>query len=302
VEEGDKHGVHLARAAHDADACSGEYRLKSAARLLVLLSALSLFTAGTAAAQQTAERYQPTEGQSGKDVVWVPSPDALVERMLDMAQVTPQDFVIDLGSGDGRNVIAAAKRGVPALGVEYNEKLVWLAIERAMEAGVADKARFVQGDMYEADISQASVLILFLLTENLDKLAPKFLDLKPGTRIALNYFTVSGWMPDKTENIQNCTAWCTAHLYIVPAKVEGDWQMDGGTLSLKQHFQVVRGELKRGGTTVYLEDGLMSGDRISFTAGKTRYEGRVAGGRMSGERNGPESGQWTASRMQPASR
>lgn len=269
-------------------------------RLYALLFAFCLFAAGTAAAQQAPERYQPTEGQAGKDVVWVPSPDALVERMLDMAQVTPQDFVMDLGSGDGRNVIAAARRGVRALGVEYNEKLVELSRERAAEAGVADRARFVQGDMYEVDISGASVLVLFLLNENLDRLSPKLLDMKPGSRIALNYFTVSGWMPDQSEHISACSTWCTAHLYIVPAKVAGDWQMDGGTLSLQQQFQTVRGTLTRGNVVLPIEQAQLRGDRISFVAGKTRYDGRVEGTRMSGERNGPESGSWTATWTRPS--
>src|SRR5690606_36409806 len=121
------------------------------------------------------------------------------ERMLDMARVTPQDFVMDLGSGDGRNIIAAAKRGARALGVEHNEKMVELARQRAAEAGVSERAQFVQGDMYAADISEASVLALFLLPENLDKLVDKFLALKPGSRIVMNYFTVSGWTPDRTD-------------------------------------------------------------------------------------------------------
>jgi SAM-dependent methyltransferase len=276
-----------------------EFRLLTTP-LYALLFAICIFAAGTSTAQQATQRYEPTEGQPGKDVVWVPTPDALVERMLDMARVTPEDFVIDLGSGDGRNVIAAAKRGVNALGVEYNERLVELARERAVQVGVADKARFVQGDMYEADISQASVLALFLLTENLDRLAPKFLDLKPGSRIVLNYFTVSGWTPDHSEHISECSTWCTAHLYIVPARVEGDWQIDGGTLTLRQQFQTVRGTLTRGGVTLTIDDGQLRGDRISFTVGKTQYEGRVEGVRMSGERRGPDDGQWTATWTPPA--
>src|SRR4029453_8755291 len=120
------------------------------------------------------DEFVPQPGQPGKDVVWVPTPPELVERMMDLAAVTPQDFVIDLGSGDGRNVIAAAKRGARALGVEYNPNMVALSRRIAAKEGVAEKAAFVQGDMYEADISQATVLALFLLTENLNKLAPKF--------------------------------------------------------------------------------------------------------------------------------
>ena len=170
-----------------------------------------------ASAQTTT--FEPTPGQAGKDVVWVPTPAELVEKMLDMAQVTPQDIVIDLGSGDGRNVIAAAKRGARAIGFEYNPEMVALSRRLAKEAGVADSATFIEGDMFEADISKATVLALFLLPSNLDKLAPKFLALKPGTRIVNNTFNVTGWEADATEKVEgSCTSWCTAMLNIVPAQ------------------------------------------------------------------------------------
>ena len=159
------------------------------------------------------------EGDPGKDVVWIASPRDMVEKMLDLARVTPQDYVIDLGSGDGRNVIAAAKRGARALGVEFNPDMVALAQKLAADAGVSDKATFVQGDMYEADISSASVLALFLLPRNLEQLKAKMLAMKPGSRIVLNTFAIPDWKPDVTEKITgDCTAWCTALLYYVPAK------------------------------------------------------------------------------------
>ncbi len=184
--------------------------------ITALLFATTLLASGPAAAQDT-KPYEPIPGQPGKDVVWVPTPDALVETMLDMAKVTPADFVIDLGSGDGRNVIAAAKRGVPALGIEYNEKMVALARARAEEAGVATLAKFEQGDMYAADISKATVLALFLLPDNLRRLEPKFRALRPGTRIVVNSFGVPDWKPEVTETLtENCTSWCTAMLYRVP--------------------------------------------------------------------------------------
>lgn len=248
-----------------------------------------------AASQDAAKPYEPVPGQRGKDVVWVPTPDALVEKMLDMAKVTPADFVIDLGSGDGRTVIAAAKRGARALGVEYNDKMVEVARARAAEAGVSERATFVQGDMYAADISKASVLALFLLAENLDKLEQKFLDLKPGTRIVLNYFTVSGWGPDRTERIEKCDVWCTAHLYIVPAKVQGVWQFGDATLTLRQDFQRLRGRLASGGKTNDLTHGRMEADRIFFTVNDTQYEGRVEGTAMSGvsgPKREPFSARW----------
>lgn len=266
------------------------------ARPIALLCALCVFMAAPVApAAQEAKPYEPLYGQPGKDVVWVPTPDALVEKMLDMAEVTQQDFVIDLGSGDGRTVIAAAKRGVRALGIEYEKEMVELARRRAAEAGVGDRAAFEQGDMFEADISGATVLALFLMPENLDRLVPKFLDMAPGSRIVLNYYTVSGWNPDRTERIANCNVWCIAHLYVVPARVEGTWKIGEETLVLRQIFQTVRGTLTRGGVTLEIADGRLRGDRISFSAGGTRYEGRVDGDRIAGEADAPGKS-WTADR------
>ena len=163
------------------------YSLRPSSRSRCCLTVLSL----PARLRRTAT-YEPTPGQAGKDVVWVPTPQELVEKMLDMAKVTPQDIVIDLGSGDGRNVIAAAKRGARAFGFEFNPEMVALSRRKAQEAGVADRATFIEGDMYEADISKATVLALFLLPSNLDKLAPKFLALRPGTRMVNNTFQVTG--------------------------------------------------------------------------------------------------------------
>src|SRR5687767_1322662 len=183
----------------------------------------------------TVAHAQPYVGQPGKDVVWVPTPAILVEKMLDMAKVTPQDYVMDLGSGDGRNIIAAAKRGATAVGVEYNADMVELSRREATAQGVADKAKFIQGDMYEADISKATVLALFLLPHNLNKLTPKFLDLPPGTRIVGNTFAPEGWAADETETVSGeCSSWCTSLLWIVPAKVDGTWKTADGQLVLKQ--------------------------------------------------------------------
>src|SRR5687768_6480000 len=184
----------------------------------------------------------PYVGQPGKDVVWVPTPPVLVEKMLDLAKVTPQDYVMDLGSGDGRNIIAAAKRGARALGVEFNPNMVELSSRAAEAEGVGDKAKFVQGDMFQADISEATVLALFLLPDNLNKLLPKFLELKPGTRIVANHFGISGWDADETVRTDGeCQSWCTALLYIVPAKVGGTWRLPHGELTLEQKFQMVSG-------------------------------------------------------------
>jgi precorrin-6B methylase 2 len=234
--------------------------------------------------------------QSGKDAPWVPTSPELVQKMLDLAEVTPRDFVMDLGSGDGRNVIAAARRGADALGVEYDPELVELSRRLAKEAGVADKATFVQGDMYKADVSKATVLALFLVPENLDKLQNKLLAMTPGTRIVLNTFSVTDWDPDASETIgAPCTTWCTANLLIVPAQVAGTWETGDADLNLKQYYQIVRGTL---GTQTVI--GRLRGDQITLTAGATEYKGRVAGKRMEGIATTAGTARpWTAERSIP---
>jgi SAM-dependent methyltransferase len=256
------------------------------------------------AAQQSAgtqKPFEPTVGQPGKDVVWVPTSPALVEKMLDLAKVTSSDYVMDLGSGDGRNVIAAAKRGARGTGVEYNPDMVELSRRLAKEAGVADKATFVQGDMYEADIAKASVLALFLLPTNLDKLKDKFLALKPGSRIVLNTFLVTGWEPDVSERLEEgCETWCTAALYIVPAPVAGTWKFDGGQLNLTQEFQVVSGGASNsGGVSTAISEGRMKGDEITLSVAGAVYKGKVNGDSITGTvqpRGGGASRPWNATR------
>ncbi len=258
-----------------------------------------LTNVGAPLAQVPADKpFEPVSGQAGKDVVWVPTPPVLVEKMLDMAGVTSADFVVDLGSGDGRNVIAAARRGARALGVEYNPEMVAYAQREAEKAGVAGKALFVQGDMYEADISQATVLALFLLPENLDRLVPKFLDLKPGTRIVLNTFGVSGWDADRVERAgEECGAWCDALLYVVPAKVAGRWRLGDGELVLEQTFQVFAGAFESAGLTRPLANPTLQGDRIRFILEGVEYSGMVTGNTMQGRRDGAAGGAWRATRI-----
>jgi SAM-dependent methyltransferase len=231
-------------------------------------------------------------------VVWVPTPYVLVEKMLDMARVTPQDFVMDLGSGDGRNIIAAAKRGARGLGVEYNPDMVALSRRMAEKAGVAKLAQFVQGDMYEADISKATVLALFLLPENLSRLTPKFLGMTPGSRIVANGFQIPGWEAEDTQRTDgDCGNWCTAYLYIVPAKVAGTWRLPQGVLELQQDFQMITGALTTKGNRTPIEQGRLYGEEISFTAAGTQYTGRVKGDAMSGTVKGNGAGRWSASRV-----
>jgi len=244
------------------------------------------------------EPFQPYEGQSGKDVVWVPTPPALVEKMLDMVRVTPKDFVMDLGSGDGRNIIAAAKRGVRGLGVEYDPDMVALSERKAEEAGVADKAKFVRGDMYEADLSQATALVLFLLPVNLEKLAPRFLELPAGTRIINNGYKIPGWEEVETGHINGtCITWCTAYLYLVPAKVGGKWSLPAGEVRFEQKFQELTGTLTHTDGRAIPLQGSVVGDRIRFSVGLDSYEGRVRGKQMSGNATGARSGYWKAARL-----
>lgn len=265
-------------------------------RLAGRVALIALVAAAGASAQDRQGTFVPEVGQAGKDVVWVPSPPEMVEKMMDLAKVTPQDFVMDLGSGDGRNVIAAAKRGARALGVEYNNDMVELSKRLAREQGVADKAQFVQGDMYVADISKASVLALFLLPSNLLQLRSKFLDLRPGSRIVSNTFSIQDWTADETVTLDNCSSWCTAMLYIVPAKVTGTWRVQQGELALKQEYQMVTGTLTANGQTTPVT-GRLRGSEITLTLNGQEVTGKVNGNSIEGTlRNGSAQSSWRATR------
>lgn len=256
------------------------------------------FAAAGAFPQTPAVPYQPKPGQQGKDVVWIPSPEGMVEMMLDMARVTPSDFVIDLGSGDGRNVIAAARRGARALGIEYNPDLVELSKRNAAKQGLADRASFVQGDMYQADISQATVMVLFLIPQNLTRLAPKLFALKPGTRIVSNTYEIGGgWEPDDTKRLPLCLSWCIAHLYVVPADVRGSWTLPDGVLTLGQEFQYLYGTYEIDGIRLLVEDGKLLGNEIRFTVNRVEYSGRVNGDAMEGIAKSRTATPWSAKRV-----
>jgi SAM-dependent methyltransferase len=229
-----------------------------------------------------AEKFEPRVGQAGKDVVWVPSPQALVDRMLDMAKVGPGDIHFDLGSGDGRTVITAAQRGATAFGVEFNPNMVALSRDNAKKAGVTN-ATFIEGDLFAADISKATVITLFLLPDLNLKLRPKLLQLKPGTRIASNSFDMADWTPDQTIQAgPECTSWCRAHLWIIPAKVAGTWKLPNGELQLDQKFQMISGVMRDGNSNLNISGGKVIGDQITFTAGTTQYTGRVSGNTIEG--------------------
>jgi len=235
--------------------------------------------AATAFAQTKPKPYEPQSGQAGKDVVWVPTPQALVEKMLDLAKVTPKDIVMDLGSGDGRTVITAAKRGATGIGVEFNPDMVQLSRTKAKEAGVSNKATFIEGDLFKADLSKATVITMFLLPQINMKLRPQLLELKPGTRIVTNAFTMEDWEADQTDQVtEDCTSWCTAFLWIVPAKVEGTWSTPQGDLVLTQNFQMVTGTL----AGQPISDGRLRGDQFTFTAGGSKHTVTVNGNSMQG--------------------
>jgi hypothetical protein len=237
-------------------------------------------------AQATTKPFEPTVGQAGKDVVWVPTPQALVEKMLDLAKLTPQDFLMDLGSGDGRTVITAAKRGATAQGIEYNPDMVELSKKNAAAAGVSAKANFVKADLFETDFSKATVVTMFLLPDINLRLRPKILEMKPGTRIVSNTFTMGEWKADQTADLGaggkgSCNeSWCTALLWIVPAKVQGTHKLPQGELTLKQEFQMLSGSFRTEGKTLAIADGRVRGEEISFKAGGKTYRGRVTNGKL----------------------
>ncbi|MEP9377910.1 class I SAM-dependent methyltransferase [Aquabacter sp. CN5-332] len=244
---------------------------------------------------QASKPYTPYSGQAGKDVVWVPTQQALVDRMLDMAGVTADDHVIDLGSGDGRTVITAAKRGARAHGIEYNPDMVTLSRQNAEAEGVKDKATFERADIFQSDFSKASVVTLFLLTDLNIKLRPTLLKMKPGTRVVSNTFDMGDWQPD--ERIQSgadCTSFCRAYKWVVPAQVGGDWRLGEGSLKLTQTYQVLTGTLTRDGKSMPISDAKMDGTKITFTADGQRYAGEVDGARMTGSLEGGQN--WSATR------
>jgi SAM-dependent methyltransferase len=290
-------------------------RLRATRFLTALLAAIALgLPAATSSAQQYGdEQFRPHSGQDGKDVIWVPTPEVLIERMLDMAKLTPQDIHYDLGSGDGRTAIAAAKRGAQAFGVEFNPEMVALSQRSAIRQGVADRVKFINGDIFQTDFSHATVVTLYLLPSLNLKLRPTILRMKPGTRIVSHAFSMDDWQPDQTENVEGRTA----YLWIVPAQVEGTWRWSvAGSgqkeyeLVLRQQFQKVEGLARLdNGKMGQLRNVKLSGDQLSFsiheiagTSGTIRrdYTGRVSGNTIQGVFKLTDTGAeviWTATRV-----
>ena len=264
----------------------------------LLAAAICTLSLGSNAwAQATAAEapaQEPKVGQAGKDVIWMPTSQALIDRMLDMAKLTPGDRLVDLGSGDGRTVITAAKRGAIAHGIEYNPELVALSKREAAAAGLSDRATFEQADIFKTDFSHATVVTLFLLTELNLRLRPTLLDMKPGTRVVSNSFMMDDWQPDESAQVtEGCASFCVAYKWTVPAKVEGTWKMADKELVLSQKFQMIEGSLRQGGKSTPITKGRLDGARITFTVGDDNYTGEVNGKRMQGTVNGKAG--WTAS-------
>ena len=266
-------------------------RLQAAAVLTLAGALLVPFAAlaqkGPADAPET---FKPQSGQAGKDVIWVPTPDEIVEALLDMAKVKAGDKLVDLGSGDGKIAIAAAKRGADSMGIEYNPDMVGLSQRNAARAGVKN-VRFIQGDIFQTDFSSADVVTMYLLPGLNLKLRPTLLSMKPGTRVASHQFTMDDWKPDERRTINGRDAL----FWVVPAKVEGDWTVSyagagGGTLKLNlaQQFQEVTARATWGSAPAAVSDVVLSGGNFRFAvadpkggvhrfAGTAGHDGKMTG-------------------------
>ncbi len=267
-----------------------------------LLAVALLLGCGSLMAQDAASpgdaAYEPKRGQAGKDVVWIPTPDELVTRMLRLAQVTSKDYVVDLGAGDGKIVIAAAKAfNARGLGLEYDPKLVEHAQRNAREAGVSDKAQFRQADIFATDFSTADVVTMYLLPQLNLKLRPTLLAMKPGTRLVSHQFTMGDWRPDETSWVQHRPAF----LWIVPANVGGKWRaswQEGGAaadaqLAVEQVFQEVKGGIEFGPIRTSMRSPRLQGTQLQFSFTDERGNVRevtatAAGDRLQGVVSGPD--------------
>lgn len=273
------------------------------ARSLVALAAV-LTLALPVAAQPKDKEYEPQVGQPGKDVIWVPTPDDVVERMLRMAQVTANDYVIDLGAGDGKIAIAAAKKfGARSLGIEYDPGMAKHAQRNVEKAGVAARTRIVQGDIFVTDFTQASVITMYLLPALNLKLRPQILAMRPGTRVVSHSFNMEDWEPDEVSSFDGRRA----YFWLVPANVAGHWNLDAGGerlgLTLEQRYQKLDGSISLKGMHAGLRDTRLRGTALSFAyvdnGGVRRdFAGRINGTRIEGTfraETGAE-GKWSATK------
>jgi precorrin-6B methylase 2 len=274
--------------------------MNSPVRIAAALAA-SLVLALPAAAQQ--KPYEPQVGQAGKDVIWVPTPDEVVDRMLRMAQVTANDLVYDLGAGNGKIAIAAAKLGARAVGIEYNPDMAKHAQGNVVAAGVQSRARIMQGDIFATDFSQATVVTMYLLPGLNMKLRPTILAMRPGTRVVSHSFTMEDWEADEISSMDGRRA----YFWVVPANVNGGWAIESGAekheIVFEQKFQKIEGTIGLGHTQAGLRAPRLSGFSISFAwvdnNGVLRnYTGRVTGNRMEGSWKGDNGseGRWSAAK------
>ncbi|HEY7743054.1 MAG TPA: class I SAM-dependent methyltransferase [Burkholderiales bacterium] len=230
------------------------------------------------------------------EVPYVPTPQVTVDEMLRLAGVGPEDFVIDLGSGDGRIVVTAAKKfGARGLGVDIDWRLVAQAEENARQAGVADRAKFVEQDLFRTDLGPATVITTYLLPFVMLKLRSRLLEQKPGTRIVSHDFDFGDWRPDRKTGIRK-----NVYLWIVPARVAGRWRARLDLppierlleLEVKQRYQEVSAHARLNGVPAPVWDMTLAGDRVSFVVVDSTdrddeaglyFEGRVAGDVIEGE-------------------
>ena len=264
------------------------FRLLPAFPALALGALLAGSGAGLAPAQDFAQTIVPQEPRL--DVIYVPTPQEVVDRMLDMAEVKPGDTMIDFGCGDGRMVVIAAKRGARGYGIDINPVRIQEANENARKAGVSDRVEFKIANLFEEDLSKADVMAMYLLTDINLKLRPKILDtMKPGTRIVSHAFDMGDWQPDQRDTVSNKNVF----LWYVPAKIAGKWTVKGEpnmTLDLTQTYQFITGTAEINGKTVEIEKGRLKGEDFTFNLGDKTYRGRV-------NDNSIEGSGWTATRV-----
>jgi len=272
-------------------------------RLSAALAAATFLLAGSLHAQDKGKGYEPQVGQAGKDVIWVPTPDEVVDRMLRMAQVKPEDYVVDLGAGNGKIAIAAAKNfGARSLGIEYDADMAKHAQGNVEKAGVAARAKVVRGDIFQSDFTQATVVTMYLLPGLNLKLRPQILSMKPGTRVVSHSFTMDDWEADEISSFDGRRA----YFWVVPANVMGGWSLEGSGIkagmSIEQKYQKIEGTVDLpGAIQAGLREARLSGFRISFAyvdnaSVRRDFTGTVTGRRMEGSfraDNGTE-GRWTA--------
>jgi protein-L-isoaspartate O-methyltransferase len=223
---------------------------------------------------------------------FITTPPEVVAHMLQLADTGPQDFVIDLGSGDGRIVIAAARdHRARGLGIELDAKLVERARDNAQRAGVADRARFEEGDALKTDVSRASVVTIYLLPFLLDQLQPKLLvQMRPGARIVTHAFAFKGWKPDRAETVTVAARHAgqggesRVFVWIVPAQLRGAWEAPGGwRLRVRQNFQEIEVEAAQDGKTLAVSTARLQGTELSFVGPDFSFRGRAEGSRLAGE-------------------